>query len=215
MRSDVKMTAAIDRPIGAGFGGTMARPGGYMARRAVGWLSWAVVLLALLGYGLYLALGLSSPMVSGLAAFSLDDAVWVLGQVAYAIVGALVASRRPELPIGWLFCIAGLIGLAGGIAARAAVHALADTSGSTAGGTAAWLSAALWYPNVPCWCWAPCCACPVGRRRVAGGRWPGCWERVERWPELRWGCCGRPEGLNYSRESPVREALVPRLAPPS
>ena len=70
MRSDVKMTAAIDRPIGAGFGGTMARPGGYMARRAVGWLSWAVVLLALLGYGLYLALGLSSPMVSGLAAFS-------------------------------------------------------------------------------------------------------------------------------------------------
>ena len=40
-----------------------------MARRAVGWLSWAVVLLALLGYGLYLALGLSSPSVSGPAAF--------------------------------------------------------------------------------------------------------------------------------------------------
>jgi class 3 adenylate cyclase len=119
-----------------------------MAARAAGRLSWAIVPLALLGYGLYLALGLSSPMVSGPAAFSPDDAVWVLGQVTYAIVGAVVASRRPELPIGWLFCLAGLLGLVEGIAARAAVHALADTSGSTVGGAAAWLSAALWYPNI-------------------------------------------------------------------
>jgi hypothetical protein len=66
-----------------------------MAGHAVGRrLSWAVVLLALLGYGVYLALGLSSPLMSGPAAFSPDDAVWVLRQVAYAIVGAVVASRR-------------------------------------------------------------------------------------------------------------------------
>jgi hypothetical protein len=71
-----------------------------MAGRAVGRLSWAVVPLALLGYALYLALGLSGPRVSGPAAFSPDDAVWVLGQMAYAIVGGIVASRRPELPIG-------------------------------------------------------------------------------------------------------------------
>ncbi len=118
-----------------------------MAARAVAWLSWVVVPLALLGYALYLMLGLSGPRVSGLAAFSPDDAVWVLGQVVYAIVGAIVASRRPELSIGWLFCLAGLLGLMGGIAARAAVYTLADTSGSTGGGTVAWLSAALWYPN--------------------------------------------------------------------
>lgn len=119
-----------------------------MARRAVGRLSWAVVLLALLGYGLYLALGLSSPSVSGPAAFSPDDAIWVLGQVAFAIVGAVVASRRPELPFGWLFSVAGLLGLVEGIAARAAVHALVDSSESAWGGAAAWLSAALWYPNI-------------------------------------------------------------------
>jgi hypothetical protein len=39
-----------------------------------------VVPLALLGYGLYLALGLSGPRVSGPAAFTPDDAVWVLGR---------------------------------------------------------------------------------------------------------------------------------------
>ena len=76
-----------------------------MAGRAVRRFGWAVVPLAFLGYGLYLALGISGPTVSGPAAFSLDDVVWVLGQVAYATVGALVASRRPELPIGWLYSI--------------------------------------------------------------------------------------------------------------
>jgi class 3 adenylate cyclase len=119
-----------------------------MAERAVRRLSWAIVPLALIGYGLYLALGISSPAVNGPAAFGLDDAVWVLGQVAFAIVGAVVASKRPELPIGWLYCGAGLLGLFAGIAARVAVHALADASGSPQGGTAAWLSAAGWYLNI-------------------------------------------------------------------
>jgi class 3 adenylate cyclase len=118
-----------------------------MAGRAVAWLSWAVVPLAVLGYGLYLTLGLSSPRVSGPAAFSPDDAVWILGQMVYAIVGAVVASRRPELPIGWLFCVAGLLGLVEGIAARVAVHAFAGASWAPEGGAAAWLSAAVSYPH--------------------------------------------------------------------
>jgi hypothetical protein len=72
-----------------------------MAGRAAWRLSWAVVPLALLAYALYLALALSGLRVSGPAAFSPDDAVWVLGQ---------------ELPIGWLFCVARLLGLVEGIA---------------------------------------------------------------------------------------------------
>ena len=118
-----------------------------MAGRTVRWLTWAVVPLALFGFGVYLALGLSGPRVSGPAAFSPDDAIWVLGQTAFAIVGAIVAARRPELPIGWILCVAGVFGLVEGIAARAAVHALGDSSSSTDGGTAAWLSAAVWYPH--------------------------------------------------------------------
>ena len=119
-----------------------------MAGRALRWMTWAVALLALLSYGLYLALGLSGPPLNGPAQFTPDDAVWVLGQVLFAIVGAVVASRRPKLPIGWLFCIAGLLGVVEGITARAAVNALAAGLSSSAGGVAAWLSAALWYPNI-------------------------------------------------------------------
>jgi hypothetical protein len=62
-----------------------------------------VVPLAVLGYGVYLVLGLSNPTVTGPTAFGLDDAVWVLGQVTSAIVGTVIASRRPDLPIGWLY----------------------------------------------------------------------------------------------------------------
>jgi class 3 adenylate cyclase len=119
-----------------------------MAERAVRGVVWAVVPLALLSYGLYLALGLSSPSLDGPAEFTPDDALWVLGQVLFAIVGAVVASRRPRLPIGWLFCAAGLLGLVEGITARAAVNTLAAGEWSSVGGTAAWLSAALWYPNI-------------------------------------------------------------------
>jgi class 3 adenylate cyclase len=119
-----------------------------MAARAVGWLSWVVVPLALLGYALYLVLGLSNPAVDGPAGFGLDDALWVLGQATFAVVGAVIASKRPELPIGWLYCGAGLFGLLAGIAARVAVHALADGSGSPLGSAAAWLSALAWYVNL-------------------------------------------------------------------
>ena len=119
-----------------------------MAGRAARGLAWAVVPLAILSYGLYLALGLTSPPVNGTAEFTPDDAVWVLGQVLFAIVGAVVASRRPESPIGWLFCAAGLLGVIEGITARAAVHALAAGHWSPAGGAASWLSAASWYPNI-------------------------------------------------------------------
>jgi hypothetical protein len=141
----------------AGFDGARNDPGGIdvpvpgggarMLGRAVVPLSRAVVPLAVLGYAAYLVLGVTSPKVAEPGAFTLDDAVWVLAQVVLVAVGALIAARRPELPIGWLFCVAGLIGIVEGIAARYAVHELVSAPGSPWGGVAAWLSAALWYPN--------------------------------------------------------------------
>src|SRR4051794_32668295 len=122
--------------------------GALMAARAVGRLSWVVVPLALLGYALYLVLGLSNPAVNGPAAFGLDDALWVLGQATFAIVGAVVASKRPELPIGWLYCVAGLFVMKGEIDRCIDVHDLADGSRFALGSAAAWLSEVNWYANL-------------------------------------------------------------------
>jgi hypothetical protein len=114
-------------------------PGGArMPGRVSARLNWALALLAVLGYVVYLLLGIGGPSVNGPGAFTLDDAVWVLGQVVLAVVGALITARRQDLSIGWLFCAAGLIGIVEGVAARYAVHALAGRSGPLSGGSAAW-----------------------------------------------------------------------------
>ena len=151
-----------------------------MTGRALRWMTWAVALLALLSYGLYLALGLSGPPLNGPAQFTPDDAVWVLGQVLFAIVGAVVVSRRPKLPIGWLFCTAGLLGVVEGIAARAAVNALAAGHGRRQVVRPPGCPQPCGIPTLPCWYWVACCFPPAGRiaRLVGGGVVAGI------------GCCG-------------------------
>jgi hypothetical protein len=77
--------------------------------------------------------------------FQADIFVNVLGLMtlfAYATVGALIASRRPENPIGWLFCLAALSVQVGVFAGEYARYALLTKPGSLPGGLAmAWLAA--------------------------------------------------------------------------
>jgi hypothetical protein len=64
---------------------------------------------------------------------------WSLAFVAFALVGALVASRRPRNPLGWAFC---------GIGLFAAVNALVAAFGQWAGSPwAAWVATWLWLPS--------------------------------------------------------------------
>jgi hypothetical protein len=95
-------------------------------------LAWAIWLVTV-------ALGLaltSSAISDGVAPF-LAYTVFVL---AFATVGALVASRHPRNPVGWILLAAGLSYVAGGIAV--------DTS--DAGTRGAWGTLAAW---VGTWVW--------------------------------------------------------------
>jgi hypothetical protein len=74
-------------------------------------LAWSIWLLSMLG--------LSAAPIFGVEDQSASNLVALLGYtvflVAAATVGALVASRRPENPIGWILAVAGLgYALAGG-----------------------------------------------------------------------------------------------------
>ena len=72
------------------------------------------------------------------------DLVVTLALVSFPVVGALVASRRPENAIGWLFCGAGLVFAVATLAVGWAVYTFADAGeGSVA---AAWLSSWLFLP---------------------------------------------------------------------
>src|SRR5215207_9986559 len=65
--------------------------------------------------------------------------------IGYSTVGAIVASRLPESPIGWLFCAIGLIfGVSHFSAEYAAYDLLAPSRSLLAGEAFAWLTSWVW-----------------------------------------------------------------------
>src|SRR5215217_9202520 len=81
---------------------------GGMSTRTAAWLAWGlcVVSLALTALSLLLfILNLSYPNTPLYEPW-LDN---TLNALFYPTVGAIVASRRPENPVGWLLCLYGLV----------------------------------------------------------------------------------------------------------
>jgi hypothetical protein len=110
-----------------------------MSARASAWLAWSsFALLALL----ILAVGsiLRSPDASSFLLFALIAA-------PFALVGALVASRRPRNPIGWLFLAFAVVAAFAASADRYASYALVERPSSLPGGDwVAWLASGIWHP---------------------------------------------------------------------
>lgn len=81
-----------------------------------------------------------------LAAFGTAGTVVV---VTFSLLGALIASRRPENPIGWIFCAVGLSFAAAGIAAAWADYALVQEPGALPfAAFMAWVSVWAWPPGI-------------------------------------------------------------------
>jgi len=94
-----------------------------MSSRATTWLAWSLCALSLaltaLSF-LLLILNLSHPNTHIYEPW-LDN---TLTAVFYPTVGALVASRRPENPVGWLLCLYGLVISISHFGAQYATYAL-------------------------------------------------------------------------------------------
>jgi len=75
-----------------------------MSKRTAFWLAWST-------WVLYVIIAIASLLVpvNGALSVSLSDIFDTLVLLAFATVGSLIASRRPENPIGWLFCISTLL----------------------------------------------------------------------------------------------------------
>ncbi len=107
-------------------------------RPASAWLAWSIwaFAVACLVIGGALAYLNRSP--------GLSEAPLLLAALAYPTVGALIASRHPHNPIGWLFCaMAGPIFQ--GFAVEYAVYSLVTRPGSLPGGV--WMAWVGTYPN--------------------------------------------------------------------
>ena len=109
-----------------------------MRRRWTTWLAWSLWAVWVVLFVTFLLIGADpSRALVGVAA------TW--GMVT---VGALVASRRPANPIGWVFCAVGLGFFVVGLSSEYATRALVDAPGSLPGGLAVgWLSSWVQMPT--------------------------------------------------------------------
>jgi hypothetical protein len=103
------------------------------------WLAWSLSALALALTALsllFLALNHSHPDTPIYAPW-LDN---TLTAISYAPVGALIASRHPANPVGWLLCLFGLVISSSHFCAQYAIYALlAQPNSLPAGQAMAWI----------------------------------------------------------------------------
>jgi len=119
-----------------------------MSTRTSGRLAWSMwaIFMACIGFGLLLQ-GLRHPSSIG-TALSHMELEPALAFVGFATIGSLIAARRPENAIGWIFCT---IGLGTGVvffAEAYADYALVTRPGSLPGGQVmAWIYQTVWALN--------------------------------------------------------------------
>jgi hypothetical protein len=108
-----------------------------MSHRAAAWSLWTLT-VTLTGLSiLLLVLNLSHPNTPGFD--------WWLGNTTVVVdvtVGAIVASHRPENPVGWLLCLFGVVVGTSSFTSLYAIYALvAQPNSLPAGEAMAWFTA--------------------------------------------------------------------------
>jgi hypothetical protein len=109
-----------------------------VSARAASWLAWSTWVSTFVVMTLaFLLASLNQPTSSGLVTAVLSVVI-----LAFSTVGALVASRRPDNLIGWLFCCGALIWSLGELSLEYGVYALVTTPGALPAGVwVAWFGA--------------------------------------------------------------------------
>src|SRR5829696_5833137 len=119
-----------------------------MSRRAAARLAWSLCALSLALTALsllLLALNLSHS-VAHVYDYWLENAVLT---VSFSIIGAIIASRLPANPLGWLFCAAACIVAVAYLSAEYAIYALLARPDSLPAGEAlAWLASWAWILSI-------------------------------------------------------------------
>ena len=105
-----------------------------MSHRTAAWLAWSLWALSVALTELSLLL-----LVLILSHPNTHIFEWWLGNALVVIdvsVGAIVASHRPENPVGWLLCLSGVVISADSFAAQYAIYALLAQANSLPAGEA-------------------------------------------------------------------------------
>src|SRR5215216_1053649 len=123
---------------------------GRMSSRTAAWLAWSLwaVYVVLIVLALWLDF-LTDLIVTEWPRLGPTMAVLTgVLSLAYPTVGALIASRLPTNPIGWIFCSLGLLYIGQRFSEAYANYALFENSAFPGGEYAAWFSTVLQYPGI-------------------------------------------------------------------
>jgi hypothetical protein len=123
-----------------------------MSRRTAAWLAWSLcaVCVVLIALGLLLDFVTDEPVSPDVPAEILAGpalaALSAVQSLAYLTVGALIASRLPTNPIGWIFCGVGLLFETRRLTTAYANYALLENPAFPGGEYVAWFS--TWVGDV-------------------------------------------------------------------
>ena len=118
-------------------------------RRLLRTLPWVMVTSSVILLVSFLVLGFSRDRVPGVDDFSSRDVTFMMAFALFAPIGALIASRHPRNPIGWISCGIGLFQLSSGTSFEYALRSLIVDPGSLPGGdVAVWVSSWTWAPGL-------------------------------------------------------------------
>jgi MFS family permease len=113
------------------------------SRRLASWFAWVVCALSLALTALsYILIDLILSLDAPIFFYWLEPTVVAVG---YSVIGAIIASRLPNHPIGWICCAIGFIAAVEHFSGEYAVYALVAHPDSLAGG-----NVTLWMSN---WVW--------------------------------------------------------------
>lgn len=114
-------------------------------KKRLPWFLWGVALMLAGTTVVFLILGIDTPPPASTWGFRGFSALFA---VAFGTVGAIVASRRPENPIGWLFCGVGLLSGWQELTQQYAIYAvIARPRKFPFGEFAAWFPSWIWVPG--------------------------------------------------------------------
>jgi signal transduction histidine kinase len=114
-------------------------------RRRATWLAWSSCVISLAAAGAGVVVNMVGPSAPGF----LEVLAVVAFFASFPIVGAIIASRRPDNWIGWIFCGIGLSFALAGFSSEYSSYALLVKRGSIpGGGIASWVSTWAWPPAI-------------------------------------------------------------------
>ena len=116
-----------------------------MTPRAAARVAWSVWLVATATAVMVVILLVSNDFARAPGQFGPAGMI-VVFQIVFGTVGALIASRRPENPIGWLFLATGVVSAVQELANQWAIRAARLEEGLLLWRFAAWIPSWIWLP---------------------------------------------------------------------